>query len=272
MIGAGGFVAGPACWVAHRLGVPIVLINVDCVAGKANKLAGRWAQDIFLQFDEARPSLERFRASLHTVGCPLRLDFRQPNPQHAYTDLGLDPHKKILLVTGASSGAQRINESIIALLPKLADFATKWQIVHLTGNRHIDQVTAAYQDVDVTYTVLAYYDHMADLQGAADLLIGRSGAVSVAEYSAAGVPTICMPYPFHRDRHQYLNAGKLVEVGAAVMVDDLADPAERCDWLWEELEVLLRDDDKRTAMSQAARSVARPDAAETIARHLLSAF
>ena len=107
------------------------------------------------------------------------------------------------------------------------------------------------------------------LLAAADLVVGRSGAVSVAEYAAAGVPSICMPYPYHKDKHQYLNAGKLVEAGAAVMVDDLPDEKDRAEWLWEELGELMKDDAKRKEMRDKCAAVARKDAAGKIAERLL---
>lgn len=270
LIGTGGFVAGPACWAAHRMNIPIVLINVDVVAGKANRLAARWAQDIFLQFNDAQSAFARFPGTLHTVGCPLRRDFLDPQPQRVFADLELDLNKKILLVTGASSGAQNINEAIIALLGKLKPFAKDWQVVHLTGHQHFSQVARAYEKEGLSHRVLAYYRHMADLLNAADLLVGRAGAVSVAEFAAAGVPAICLPYPYHRDRHQYLNAGKLVQAGAAIIVDDVADHADRSQRLWKVLSGLLTNDLKRGDMAQACERVAQPSAGQQIAEHLLA--
>jgi UDP-N-acetylglucosamine--N-acetylmuramyl-(pentapeptide) pyrophosphoryl-undecaprenol N-acetylglucosamine transferase len=116
---------------------------------------------------------------------------------------------------------------------------------------------------------VSYFDDMADLLSAADLVIGRSGAVSVAEYSAAAVPSICIPYPYHKDKHQYLNAGKLVEVGAAVIVDDLPDEKDRSEWLWEELEGLMKDQEMREGMVEGCRIIASPDADRKIAEQLL---
>jgi len=110
---------------------------------------------------------------------------------------------------------------------------------------------------------------MPDLLAAADLVIGRSGAVSVAEYVAAAVPSICMPYPYHKDKHQYLNAGKLVEVGAAIIVDDLPDEKDRSEWLWEELEELMKDQKTRQVMAEGCRIIANPDADRKIAEQLL---
>ncbi len=270
VVGAGGFVAGPVCWAAQRQGIPIALVNVDMVAGKANKLAARWARNIYLQFEEARPAFAATKASLHTVGCPLRDAFLDPRPEQACAELGLDPHRKTLLITGASSGAMHINEAVIGLLDRLQAFAETWQVVHLTGHRNHAEVLAAYARAPLPHHVLPYYHRMAHLLGTADVLIGRSGAVSVAEYAAAGVPAICMPYPYHRDRHQYLNADKLVQAGAGLIVEDVADPAERTTALWQALSPLLIDNAKRQHMVEACAQVAQPHAARVIAAQLLN--
>jgi len=269
VVGVGGFTSSPVCWAAHRLRLPVALINVDIVPGKANKLNVRWARDVSVQFKDCVPFFSRFHAQVRVVGCPLRRAFENPQAQRAREDLQLDPDKKILLVTGASSGCKSINDAIAALLPKLAAYGDAWQIVHLSGARNFQEVIQKSKIKNLKPKIIAYYDHMPDLLAAADLLIGRSGAVSVAEYAAAGVPSICMPYPHHQDRHQYHNAGKLVEVGAAIVVDDLPDLQDRAEWLWEELEPLLKDDNARRKMSEACVKLARKDAAQEIAQRLL---
>lgn len=270
IVGAGGFVAAPACLAGHKLGAPVALVNVDILPGRANKLSARWADEIFVQFEEAERGFGSRRAKINVVGCPLRSGFATMDKSRAIQALGLDPNKKVLLVTGASSGAASINEAVCSLLTKLEQFADMWQIVHLTGLANHEKVQLQYKGAAIRHTVLSYFDDMPDLLSAADLVIGRSGAVSVAEYAVAGVPTICMPYPHHKDRHQYRNAAKLVEVGAAIIVDDLSDPAERADWLWEELESLMKDDTTRQEMADATKLVARPNAAAAIATRLLA--
>ena len=269
VVGVGGFVAGPVCYAAHRARTPLALINVDCVPGKVNKLARRWAHEVFTQFDDTTDIFSGYRAQVRVVGCPIRQAFDKPDPQRARDELELDPQKKVLLVTGASSGCRSINEALRALLPKFDPFAESWQIVHVTGSAHFEAVKAAYHPTKIAYKAINYYEHMPDLLSCAQLLIGRSGAVSVAEYAAAGVPSICIPYPHHRDRHQYLNAEKLVSAGAAIMVDDLPDLNERTAWLWEELEALLSDERRRMDMSKACDKIAKRDAAVEIAKRLL---
>jgi len=269
VVGVGGFVAAPACFSASKLKVPLVLLNIDIVPGLAGKLIARWAGEIFLQFPDTQSHFAKSKGKISIVGCPLRDGFEHPQRGKAIEQLGLDENKKVLLITGASSGSQNINEAVVLLLQGLDAFADGWQVVHLTGRANYEKVAEMYTNTKIKHKVLDYFDDMPDLLAAADLVVGRSGAVSVAEYAAAGVPAVCMPYPYHKDRHQYLNAGKLVEAGAAVIVDDVPDANERAQWLWEELQDLMRDDKKRLEMAQACRKIANLGASSAVARQLI---
>ena len=269
VVGVGGFVAAPVCYAGHKLKVPIVLLNVDFVPGRANKIIARFADEIFVQFEETAEYFARAKAAISAVGCPLRSGFAKPEPDKVIKQLGLDENKRILLVTGASSGSESINKAVCSMLDKLSAFADSWQIVHLAGWADFDQTKEKYAGVKIGHKVLRYFDDMPNLLAAADLVVGRSGAVSVAEYAAAAVPSICMPYPYHKDRHQYLNAGKLVEAGAAVIVDDSPDEKKRSEKLWQELERLMRDNYKREQMLEACKLVAEKGAAVKIAERLL---
>ena len=269
VISAGGFVSAPVCLAAHKYKVPIALLNVDIVPGRANKINARWADEIFVQFKETEQYFTRRQKKVRVVGCPIRNSFRDPQPDRAIEQLGLDRNKKVLLITGASSGSKNINDAIYLLLDRLAAFADDWQIVHLAGKSNYDKVYSQYRDAKISNKVVSYFDDMPDLLAAADLVIGRSGAVSVAEYAAAAVPSICMPYPYHKDKHQYLNAGKLVEVGAAIIVDDLPNKIDRSEWLWEELEKLMRDQKARQVMAEGCKIIANLDADRKIAEQLL---
>jgi len=269
VIGVGGFVAAPVCFAAHKLKMPLVLLNVDIVPGRANKIIGRWADEIFVQFEETSKYFARRRARVNVVGCPLRSGFGNPEPGKVKSELGLDENKKTLLITGASSGSENINRAVCSLLEKLSVFVDDWQIIHLTGAGNYDKVRQKYAEAKIGHKVLSYFDDMPSLLATADLLVGRSGAVGVAEYAAASVPSICIPYPYHKDRHQYLNAGKLVQAGAAVIVDDLPDEKEGSEWLWEELEELMKNEKKLEEMRQACKSIARLDASLKIAEKLL---
>ncbi len=269
VIGVGGFVAAPACWAAHKLKIPVVLLNVDIVPGRANKIIAYFADEIFVQFEETAEYFAKRKAAVHVVGCPLRSKFCNPEPDKVIEQLGLERQKKTLLITGASSGSENINDAVCSLLEKLSVFSNEWQIAHLAGRTNFEKVNSKYSDAKISTKVLRYFDDMPDLLAAADLVVGRSGAVSVAEYVAAGVPSICMPYPYHKDRHQYLNAGKLVEAGAGIIVDDVPDEKDRAEWLWEELEELMKNEKKRQEMAENCKAIANLGAGLRIAEKLL---
>jgi UDP-N-acetylglucosamine--N-acetylmuramyl-(pentapeptide) pyrophosphoryl-undecaprenol N-acetylglucosamine transferase len=270
VIGIGGFVSAPVCLAAHKLKVPVVLVNVDITPGRANKAIARWADKIFVQFEDTRRCFGKNAAKVDVVGCPLRSGFDNPQPEKAKSELGLERGKKILLITGASSGSGNINQAVCSLLDNLASFADQWQIVHLAGRANFEDVQKRYAGAKIGHKVIDYFDDMPNLLSAADLVVGRSGAVSVAEYAAAGVPSICIPYPYHKDKHQYLNAGKLVEAGAAVIVDDSKQKDEgMAQRLWMVLEELMRNEEKRKKMAERCKAIANKQAASQIAEKLL---
>jgi len=271
VIGTGGFASAPALLAAHRLKVPVALINVDIIPGRANKFLARFAKKIFVQFEDTAVHFSKTKAGVHVVGCPLRADFENPDSSRAVFELELDKNKKTLIVTGASSGSMSINDALCALTKDLEPFVDTWQIVHITGKRDYQRVLTNYTDVGIGHNVIDYFDDMPGLLACADVVVGRAGAVSIAEYAAAGVAAICMPYPYHKDRHQYLNASKLVEAGGGVIVDDVVGDCEQTSKnLLRELTALMADDEKRKKMGQKGRAWARLDAAEKTAQAIMS--
>jgi UDP-N-acetylglucosamine--N-acetylmuramyl-(pentapeptide) pyrophosphoryl-undecaprenol N-acetylglucosamine transferase len=135
VIGIGGFVAAPVCFAAHKLKVPVKLLNVDIVPGRANKIIAHWADEIFVQFEDTAEYFAHRGAGVNVVGCPLRSGFDNPEPEKVIEQLDLDVNKKTLLITGASSGSENINRAVCSLLEKLDDFVDDWQIIHLAGAR-----------------------------------------------------------------------------------------------------------------------------------------
>jgi UDP-N-acetylglucosamine--N-acetylmuramyl-(pentapeptide) pyrophosphoryl-undecaprenol N-acetylglucosamine transferase len=272
LLGIGGFVSAPVVVAAHRLKVPISLLNLDIVPGRANKVLAKYSKEIFVQFEDTKGRLPPGK-TVTLTGCPLRAKFQKPESIRVRRLLDLGKSKKILLIMGGSSGAASINAVVCLVLDRLArrgglaQFVDDWQIVHLAGP-YAEWVRQEYKKTKFNYKVLDYFDDMPDLLAIADLVVGRAGAVSVAEYAAASVPSICLPYPYHKDRHQYLNADKLVQAGCAVIVEDLADQNETAERLTAELVDLMGNEARRSQMSQACRRIARLDGAAEIAKRM----
>jgi len=205
------------------------------------------------------------RGKLKVTGCPIRGDIRHLPPRdQAAARLGLDPAVNTLVVTGASLGAQTVNEGVLSMLGEIT--LRGWQILHLSGRDHAAAVRAGYREIDTPAVIIDFTPAMADVWAVADLAISRSGASSCAELTACGVPSILLPYPYHRDMHQRANAKVLAEAGAAVLVDDEKDARLNAQKLRPVIEPLLYDVDKRRAMSQAARHLGKSDAAGNVAQ------
>jgi UDP-N-acetylglucosamine--N-acetylmuramyl-(pentapeptide) pyrophosphoryl-undecaprenol N-acetylglucosamine transferase len=169
-----------------------------------------------------------------------------------------------LVVTGASQGAATVNDAVVAALAGVK--LQGWQILHLSGKEHAASVREAYRVAGIDVAVVDFTPAMADVWSIADLAVSRAGASSVAELCACGVPSILMPYPFHKDMHQRANARVLADAGGAILLEDEKEQAKNAARLRPILESLLYDTAKRAAMSAAARSLGKPDAAEQVAK------
>jgi UDP-N-acetylglucosamine--N-acetylmuramyl-(pentapeptide) pyrophosphoryl-undecaprenol N-acetylglucosamine transferase len=265
VLGLGGYAAGVAVKVAAQRGIPTAVLNPDVIPGKANKYLIQYVKSVCCQFEQTAHYVNGSeRGKLQVTGCPIRTDIQTlPRRDEALKRLGLDRMLHTLVVTGASLGARTVNEAALTMLNEVT--LSGWQILHLTGRDHADSVRAGYRELSVAARIIDFTPAMADVWAVADLAISRSGASSCAELTACGVPSILMPYPFHKDQHQRLNAKVLADAGAAVLVDDEKDRRANADKLRPVLQSLLYDLDKRKAMADAARNIGKPDASVTVA-------
>ncbi|HSW45029.1 MAG TPA: UDP-N-acetylglucosamine--N-acetylmuramyl-(pentapeptide) pyrophosphoryl-undecaprenol N-acetylglucosamine transferase [Phycisphaerae bacterium] len=279
VIGAGGYASGPPVHVALSLGIPTFLLNPDAVPGRANRYLGRRAglTGIFAQWDVTRDHFP-VSAPVEVAGCPVRPEFRalRPDTEAILRSFDLDPALHTLLVTGASQGARTINEAMILLADRL-DW-TGWQVLHLAGEADAARVTEAYatQGGGVGKSapktrVLPFTPRMPEAMAAADVIVSRAGASTLAEIQAVGRASILLPYPYHRDQHQRHNAMVLAGAGAAALIDDSRDAAVNAERLGPVLRDLMRDEARRSAMAEAAGALDHPDSADLIADRLLSA-
>jgi UDP-N-acetylglucosamine--N-acetylmuramyl-(pentapeptide) pyrophosphoryl-undecaprenol N-acetylglucosamine transferase len=265
-LGLGGYAAGVAVKRAGEKKLPAAILNPDVIPGKANQYLLRYVQYACCQFDETAGYVSsHFKLKLKTTGCPIRADIRTLPPREAAAArLGLNPSYRTLLVTGASLGAQTVNEAVIEMLKGMT--LQGWQVLHLSGREHADAVRAGYRQLEsIPARVVDFTPAMADVWSMADLAIARAGASSCAELTACGVPSILMPYPYHKDMHQRANAKVLADAGAAVLIDDEKDAVKNAAKLRPAVEPLISDSGKRHAMGTAARFLGKPDAAENVA-------
>lgn len=269
VLGLGGYAAGVAVKVAAQKGIPAAVLNPDVIPGMANQYLMQYVKRVCCQFEATARYVrsDENRSKLDVTGCPIRSDIRSLPPRdEAASRLSLDRRLNTLVVTGASLGAQTVNDAVIEMLGGVT--LRGWQVLHLAGRDHAPAVREGYRDLSVQARVIDFTPAMADVWAVADLAISRSGASSCAELTACGVPSVLLPYPFHKDQHQKLNAKVLVDAGAALLLDDLKDRRVNAERLRPTVESLLYDGDRRRAMATAAKTIGKPDAADNVARVL----
>ena len=266
VIGLGGYAAGRAVRLGADTNVPTAILNPDVVPGRANQYLMGHVDAVCCQFETTRQHVsEKLRTKLRMTGCPIREEIRAlPTREAAAGRLGLQPRLNTLVVTGASQGAQTVNEAVIETLASVK--LQGWQILHLSGKEHAERVRGEYRELNIPAGVIDFTPAMADVWAVADLAVARAGASTCAELTACGVPSILMPYPFHKDMHQRANAQVLQDAGAAVLLDDERDRKRNAERLRPIVESLLYDADRRVAMSEAARALGKPDAADQVAQ------
>ncbi len=265
VIGFGGYVSIPVGLAAVLRGVPLVLHEQNSVPGLANKVLSRWATAVGVTYGESTPLFAR-PERVEVTGNPVRPDVLSADRGVGRKALSLPKTSTVLLVFGGSRGARHLNSAIVALRGRLME-NRKLRVVHIAGKLEVDTVRslldAAGGDASGRWLVLDYLDDMGSALAAADLVIARAGATSIAEITALGLPAVLVPYPFATDDHQTKNAATMVAYGAAELVADDELDGERFGDIVVEL---LGDEKRRATMSDASRTLGRPQAAAAIAQ------
>jgi UDP-N-acetylglucosamine--N-acetylmuramyl-(pentapeptide) pyrophosphoryl-undecaprenol N-acetylglucosamine transferase len=262
VMGGGGYVAGPAGLSALSLRLPLVLTEADSHLGLANRLLAPRARRVCLAF----PIPGRDGARYLVTGRPVPAAVIHADRTGARKRFGIGLEERCLLVFGGSLGARTINE---AAAEAFAGVAAKreFHVLHVAGHRDYPALAERIKrERPSRYTLLEYEPNLGDALAACDLVIARAGG-SVFEMAAAGRPSILVPYPYASAGHQRTNAAWMTDAGAAVVIEDSALTPEG---LAEQSRSLLRDPERLDRMAAAARSVARPDAADRIAGEILS--
>ena len=268
-LGLGGFAAAPVVTQARKVRLRTAMLNPDAVPGKANRHLAGSAEVIFTQFESTRSHFSAgAQGKVRCVGCPVRKSLLAGDLRDAIRHFGLEQGLKTLLVLGGSLGAESINEAFVALAGDLGGFSDTWQVLHVTGPRKAGLDEKARATGGLAVRSLSYCHRMDLAYAAADLAVCRSGAVTVAELAATGTPAVLVPYPYHADQHQRLNAGGLAEAGAARVCLDARNAQENARTLREVLIPILRDPSVLQAMRQAAAGLGKPCGAQVVAEWL----
>jgi UDP-N-acetylglucosamine--N-acetylmuramyl-(pentapeptide) pyrophosphoryl-undecaprenol N-acetylglucosamine transferase len=257
VLGMGGFVSGPgglAAWLCRR---PLVIHEQNAVPGLTNRLLGRIATRVLAAY----PGSFGPAVGARVTGNPVRESIAAIEPPDARLR-GDGPVR--VLVMGGSRGAHSLNRGVPAALAASAGMSV--EVWHQTGAADLVETAAAYRALSLDAQVAPFIDDMTAAYRWADLVVCRAGAITIAELAAAGVAAVLVPYPHAVDDHQTANARYLADAGAAVL---LSDTELAAGGLAPVLDRLLRERARLLEMAKRARALARPDAADTVARECM---
>lgn len=265
VVGTGGYVCAPVLYMAARRGRPCVLQEQNSYPGAVVRWLAPRADQVHLNFAETVKHLKKVSPDrIHMTGNPVRIQPLPPADRaRAYGLLGLDARKETVFVMGGSQGARSINAAMAAALDELQD--GNLQVLWQTGANNFEAVRRALKPGKTQVTLRPYIEEMAAAYAAADVVVARAGAMSLAELALCGKPAILVPLPIATADHQRKNAETFVQHGAALMI---LDRDLNCRTLAAALRMLLGDPDRRARMAQASRALAKPEAA----RHIVDAL
>lgn len=254
VVGVGGYASGPVVLMAKLRGIPTAICEQNSIPGLTNKILGKLVRAVFLSFEESKRFFKPKKS--HLTGNPVRRELVQKL-------LGAPPpagDKVHVLVSGGSLGAVAVNELAANALIALAK-DTPVRITHQTGEKDLEVTKQRYAAAGVDADCRAFIKDMAGTYLAADVVIGRAGATTVAELAIAGKPAIFIPYPFAADNHQVINAREMTTAGAALMFEQKELTAEK---LLAALRPLVSDSNLRTEMGAKMKALAKPRAAAAV--------
>ncbi len=255
VVSTGGRASLPVALAARSLGKPVFLLEQNAVAGRVNRIMLPFASRMYLGL----PGPQVTSRACYT-GTPLRPEIYRVDPHQARAALGLDARLPVVLVTGGSQGAQRLNEVAPEAITCLR---TRVQVLHLCGTGAVKsgrdiEIRRRYATADCVASAIVrpIAMDMDTMLGAADLVICRGGGTTVAELMAAGRPAVVVPYPHHKDQQQLKNARVLADVGAAVILDERDLDAAK---MAAAIDAILADPERLRTMGEAARSLCSAD-------------
>ncbi|MBC5805367.1 MAG: UDP-N-acetylglucosamine--N-acetylmuramyl-(pentapeptide) pyrophosphoryl-undecaprenol N-acetylglucosamine transferase [Candidatus Eremiobacter antarcticus] len=264
VVASGGYASAPAVIASAWLraagllrNTKIVLLEPNVIPGHANRRLARFADEVWGGYDNTGTS-HHFREKFRLIGIPVRPELVTPLSQaDARRSLGLQPDGFLVLVFGGSQGARTLNVATSGMVAHRR-LPAHWQILHISGERDFEWMTAERraEPNDNRYSLLPYVDDMALAYRAADLAVCRSGASTLAELAAVGLPAIFVPYPHAADNHQRANADHFVDHGAALIMQDELLTSDSLYWMLMD----TAETSKLQGLQTALRKLSHPQA------------
>ena len=267
IVGAGGYICGPVVWAASKEKIPVILHESNAFPGKAVKMLAPKAETVLISFEEARSRIPNAR-NIVCTGTPVKIvkkEYSQEEKKKILTSIGVNGNKPIVLVFGGSQGAQKINEAIIGILENKMN--KDYQIIWATGPKQFDIIKKELESKNIDINnienakILPYIYNMEEIMNVSNIIVARSGAMTITEISNLGKPSILIPLPNVSQDHQLYNAKVLENVGAAKII--LNNELNKNN-LEDEIEKIIRNPQLMHEMEEKAFSKSVTDVQEKI--------
>lgn len=265
VIGTGGYVSSAIVYAAHSMHIPTVIHEQNTIAGVTNKFLGHFVDKIAIAFKEAADQFNEKKKLVFT-GNPRAQEVVNIQKNDRLKEFNLAPDKDTVMIFGGSRGAKPINQ---ATIETMAEFVkADYQVLFVTGRVHYDNVIKL---IDKKYlnsaniSVLPYIDNMPEILPDIKLIVGRSGATSIAEITALGIPAIFVPSPYVTHDHQTKNAMSVAKVDAAKVIVESELTSES---LFKEINEIMSDPDVQTKMSENSKKIGVPGASDRLIKVL----
>ena len=257
VIGVGGYICGPVVWAAHKEKIPVVLHESNAFPGKAIKMLASKAETVLVSFEEAQKRIKNAKNIVYT-GTPVKIEKRNytvEQKNEILKQIELNNTMPIILIFGGSQGAQKINEAIVGIIENKLN--KNYQIIWATGPKQYDIIKSelAKKDININNIkntkIVPYIYNMEEIMNVSDIIVARSGAMTITEISNLGKPSILIPLPNVSQNHQLYNAKVLEDIGAAKII--LNNELNK-DNLNGEIENIISDKNKMIEMGEKAFS------------------
>jgi UDP-N-acetylglucosamine--N-acetylmuramyl-(pentapeptide) pyrophosphoryl-undecaprenol N-acetylglucosamine transferase len=262
VIGTGGYLSAPVLRAANKLDKKIYIQEQNSLPGLATRSSAKFAEKIFIVYESASNYLPADKCVL--IGNPIRTDLFNLNIQDSRKQFGLNPDKNTMLILGGSLGAAGVNNAVMKLVVE-KNIPEDWQILWQTGKSNFDLVQDNLPDDCLNVVAVPFIHDMPAAYASADLVISRAGAMALSEITAVGLPSILIPYPHATGDHQTINAKSLKSDNAAILISESETDSKLINAVLD----LINDKDKRDEISQNAKKIGKPNAANKIARIIL---
>ena len=271
IVGAGGYICGPVVWAAKKEKIPVILHESNAFPGKATKMLSKKVDTVLISFEEARKRIPNAKNIVFT-GTPVKIekrDYAKEEKEKILKTLELNDDKPIVLIFGGSQGAQKINEAIIGIIENKLNI--NYQIIWATGPKQFDIIKCELSKKEININniknakILPYIYNMEEVMNISNVIVARSGAMTITEISNLGKPSILVPLPNVSQNHQLYNAKVLEDVGAAKIIlnDDL-----KKENLSSEIEKIIKNPELMHKMEKKAFSKSVKNVQEKIYKEI----